>query len=130
MRLEINRVGHAYEALEVLDDISLTIDSEIQTISAEMLKGHKGSVIVMDMESGEILSMVSSPSFNPNMFSDSNYSKRLAGLSKAGGSPFLNRSISGVYPPGSVFKVITAIGALDSKKTTQYTPFHCIGNSA
>ena len=105
----------------------MTIDNDLQLLSAQLLEGKKGVIIVMDNENGEMLSMVSSPSYDPNIFSDSKKRRRMSRLFSDVNSPLLNRSISGAFPPGSVFKIVVATSGLVNKKITMHTTFDCKG---
>ncbi|VAX37725.1 Peptidoglycan D,D-transpeptidase MrdA [hydrothermal vent metagenome] len=132
LQIEVNSRGQQVRLLSLKEptkgeDIQLTIDSRLQKIVQELLEGKLGAVVVMDMENGEILSMVSSPTYDPNVFVDMQKRKSATKLFKQASSPFMNRAIKGQFPPGSVFKVPVAIAALDSKKVTPYTSFICRG---
>ena len=89
---------------------------------------NSGSLIVMDIENGEILCSVSSPGFDPNIFSNELGTKEWEYLKKNPRSPFLNRSISGVYPPGSTIKMAVALAALESGLIDYKTKFFCSGS--
>lgn len=107
-------------------DIQLSLDLRIQKIVEEKLEGRKGSVVVLDPFSAEVLAMASYPNFKPGVFvSKSNTT--IAGLFNNPDSPMLNRAISAVYPPASVFKVVVASAALDTKKISLSTSFSCPG---
>ncbi|MDP2940186.1 MAG: penicillin-binding protein 2 [Candidatus Omnitrophota bacterium] len=108
-------------------DIRLTIDLRIQKIASELLEGRRGSIIVMDAFNGEILAMVSSPTFNLDVFINQAERGQINKLSKDPNAPFLNRAISGLYSLGSVFKTVVAIAALDSAKITEQSHFFCDG---
>ena len=87
-----------------------------------------GSVIVMDVQNGEILCCVSSPGYDPNIFSDgleTNVWNRMKNNSRA---PLLNRSMSGVYPPGSTIKMAVALAALENGTVDYNTKFYCNGS--
>ena len=127
---DINSDSYAPDEIAAIpgNDAILTIDYELQKVTEDVLKdtienikakGAKsddkagadaggGAVVVVDVQSGEILAMASYPDFNPDRF-DEDYDK----LIEDSGKPMFNRAISGTYPPGSVFKVITAIAALE-----------------
>lgn len=122
-------------------DITLTLDSVLQKKAYEAIKKtEKGAVIVSTPE-GEILALVSVPSFDPNLFtlggdyrtsSDSAYLTVERILTDTDKQPFLNRAISGVYPPGSTFKIITAAtglenGIIDTKYSVEDTGIIRIG---
>ena len=87
-----------------------------------------GSIIVMDIHNGEILCSVSSPGFNPNIFSNDLDSKDWNILKNNTKAPFLNRSMSGVYPPGSTIKMAVALAGLESGIIDYKTSFFCKGN--
>jgi len=132
IQIEVNSRGQQVRLLSLKEptkgqDITLAIDSNIQRIAMESLKGATGVIIVMDMDNGEILGMTSSPAYDPNIFVDIKKQKQLAGLFANVQAPFLNRAIKGLFPPGSVFKVPVAIGALDSQKITKHTSYDCKG---
>ncbi|MCF6159471.1 MAG: penicillin-binding protein 2 [wastewater metagenome] len=105
------------------NDIYLTIDSQIQAHAESLLGTYSGSIIVIDPWTGEILAMANNPRFNLNMF-NKNFSELISHPSK----PFLNRAIQGTLPPGSVFKIITAIAALDTDQIDTQTAFKCQGS--
>ncbi len=90
------------------NDLYLTIDSKIQKTAYLALGNFKGSVIVSKPATGEILAMVSSPSYDPNTYYE-NYKE----LYNDEDSPLLNRAISGIYPVGSIFKIVVASAALE-----------------
>lgn len=132
IQIEVNSRGQQVRLLSLKEptkgqDITLSIDSDIQRIAMDSLDGATGAVIVMDMDNGEILGMTSSPAYDPNIFVDVKKQKRLSGLFASTRAPFLNRAIKGLFPPGSVFKVPVAVGALDSKKITKHTSYDCKG---
>ncbi|MDD4981044.1 MAG: penicillin-binding protein 2 [Candidatus Omnitrophica bacterium] len=109
-------------------DIQLTIDLKIQKITEEALRGRNGSVILMDPDSGEILAMASNPNFSPAAFinkTDASFRNFLNNPD----APLINRAISGVYPAGSVFKVVVAASALEAGKVNSATSFYCPGST-
>lgn len=104
------------------NNLYLTIDSQIQAHAEKSLGTNMGVIIVMDPWTGEILAMANNPRFNPNTL-NKNFSKLIKHPSK----PFLNRAIQGTLPPGSIFKVITAIAALRADHTNDDNVFECHG---
>ncbi|MBL8014354.1 MAG: hypothetical protein JNN05_10955, partial [Candidatus Omnitrophica bacterium] len=131
-QIEINNRGQEVRLLglrnpSVGKDIVLTIDQRIQEVAEEILLGKNGAVIVMDSDNGEILGLVSSPSFDPNDFVDAKLRSRLSSYFQDASSPLLNRATSGQYPPGSVFKIPVAIAALETKHINRNTTFICPG---
>ena len=131
-QIEINNRGQEVRLLGLRNptvgkDISLTLDERVQDIADELLLGRRGTVIVMDTDNGEILGMISSPSFDPNHFVDANQRSNLDVYFHDAASPLLNRATSGQYPPGSVFKVPVAVAALEGKEIHRNTTFICPG---
>jgi len=100
------------------NDILLTIDQTIQEIVDEELGKRRGSIVVLDPRNGQVLAMVSKPGFDPD---------DIEPYFSAGGHPFLNRAIKGQYSPGSVFKIITAIAALETGNIAEYDRVECTG---
>ena len=92
-------------------DLKTTIDYGLQKEVASVMDGKLGSAIVTDT-TGQILAFYSYPTFDPNLFIDKSNNQELAGLFKNPGLPFFDRVISGTYNPGSVFKPIVALSAL------------------
>jgi penicillin-binding protein 2 len=109
-------------------DLYLTIDIKLQEACDALLEGRSGAVVVMNPHTGEILALSSSPSFDPNIFIKSGMApRRLKLLMDEKRRPLLNRAVSGLYQPGSVFKVVTASGALESGRIKRGTAFNCGG---
>lgn len=109
-------------------DLSLTLDMRLQLTADSLLGGRHGAVIVMDPRDGEILAMASHPAFDPNTFvRPMGHGSRLALLHDRS-KPLLNRAISGLYAPGSIFKIVVASAALEMKRITRSTSFHCPGS--
>lgn len=94
----------------------LNVDLALQTKAAELLKGKIGAVAASNPNNGEILALYSSPSFDPNKILKA---EDLESVFDNPDKPLFNRSISGVYPPGSTFKLITAIAGLESHAITK-----------
>jgi penicillin-binding protein 2 len=95
-------------------DIRLTLDLELQKLVEKKIKDNSGSVILMDVKSGEILSMYSSPSFDTNKLNNVIDADYWNSLTNNRFKPLINKAISSTYPPGSTFKLITAIAALEN----------------
>lgn len=107
-----NKVGHG---------LKVTVDYDIQKAAYDALGNYKGAVVVLNPKTGEILAMVSKPSFDPNnleniwkSINDKNNKDR----------PLLNRAVSGLYPPGSSFKMITCISSLENIQGVTNTTFN------
>ena len=108
-------------------DIQVTIDIRIQKIVDKFMKGNKGAVVIMDAYSGEIISLSSYPNYDPNDFIKRK-DDSIRNLLKDKGSPLFNRAISGQFPPGSVFKLVTAIAALEKRPSLKNKEFVCEGS--
>ena len=109
-------------------NLVLTIDSELQKFSRNLLEGKKGSIIVSKVNSGEILSIVSSPSYDLSIFRGETSSKEWEELIESEDKPILNRNISGLYPPGSSFKIVTAINLIEKGLLDPEDNLMCAGS--
>lgn len=105
--------------------LELTIDPAAQKAADDALGAHRGAVVAVDPRTGAILAMVSHPDYDPNVLASHNTTsvqKAWKSLTGDASNPVVNRSISGnLYPPGSVFKIVTAAAALSSGKYTTET---------
>lgn len=103
--------------------VELTIDPQLQQLAYNLLAGRKGSIVAMDPKTGEILAMVSSPSYDPNALSahdNASVLQKYEELNADPDHPLYNRAIAGnTYSPGSTFKIIDAVAALESGKYTK-----------
>ena len=102
--------------------LKLTIDHHLQEYTRNQLKGRKGSIVTMNPKTGEIYSMVSLPDFNPSTLRE-NWRDIVEDVD----SPFLNRATSGLYVPGSVFKVLTTVAAIET--TDLDRNYECTGST-
>lgn len=131
-RYEVNAYGKRISQLDHTDGlngktIKLTVDTEIQKFCNELLKGVAGSISVMDIYTGEIVAMQSSPSFDPNLF--------LFGINQDDWQlirnnplkPLVNKTLSGLYSPGSTFKPMVALSALENKIIDENFKVNCTG---
>lgn len=124
--VETNAHGKVLRVLQQFDpqpgrDITLSVDARLQSAIYSMLDGRRGSVVVLDVATGEVLAMVSTPSYNPNLFvtgiSEDDYSK----LRDSIDLPLFNRSLQGQYPPGSTTKPIIGLAGLHYDVVTPQT---------
>lgn len=109
------------------EDIYLTIDAILQESAYKSFEGYSGAFVAIKPDTGEVLALLSSPSFDPNMFVEGvseSYWKELTGNAQ---NPLLNRATQGLYAPGSTFKIITALAGLEEKVVT---PEKIIANCA
>lgn len=107
--------------------ITLTLDENLQVQAQKAITGFRGSIVVLERNTGRILAMVSSPKYDPNLFEPNNTNSgyALGGLLGDTDTPLLDRSVQGQYPLGSVFKVITFSAALESGTYTPQSPYTC-----
>lgn len=105
----------------------LTIDNDIQKAAEEALGIRHGAIVVMNPQNGEVLALVSSPRFDPNILSGKIPRDYWKSIQNNITYPLENRTIKGLYEPGSVFKIITAIAALQKNKVSEYSHFYCSG---
>ncbi|MFC1675399.1 penicillin-binding transpeptidase domain-containing protein, partial [Candidatus Omnitrophota bacterium] len=108
-------------------NIQLTLDLKIQKIVEDEMGERKGAVIIIDPSNGEILAMASRPGFNPEAFIKKKASY-VHGLFNDSQAPLINRAITGLYPAGSVFKLVVATAALEKKKISSGTSYECTGS--
>ncbi|MDI6865701.1 penicillin-binding protein 2 [Thermodesulfovibrio yellowstonii] len=100
------------------EDIYLTIDALLQEAAYKAFEGHAGAFVALKPDTGEILSLLSSPSFDPNIFVEGVSGTYWNELINNSQNPLLNRAIQGLYAPGSTFKIITAIAGLEEGVVT------------
>ncbi len=141
-RVEVNARGRILRDLETDNDkpgrtVKLTIDRDLQAYAARRVGDLSASVVVMDTITGDLLCLLSSPAYDPNVFSRGIPTSLWNELNRSEAHPLINKSIQGLYPPGSTFKMTTAMAALEagiSPDQTVYCPgsymlgrhrFHC-----
>ena len=131
-RYEVNAHGKRVKEVKftqgtVGESFTTTLDIEVQKFTNEIIKDKSGSVCVMDIYTGDILAMVSSPTFDSNKFVHGiNYSDWQT-LIKDKKKPLLNKSTAGTYPPGSTIKPIVALSALENDVVSPNTTVECRG---
>jgi penicillin-binding protein 2 len=131
-QIEVDALGREVKPLQSVEpfpgnNVILTIDLDIQRIAEEAFQDKKGSLIAMDPKNGKILAMVSNPSFNPDLFARNLSPEEWKSILENPFHPLQNKGIQGQYPPGSIFKIITAIAGLESGIITPDTQFTCTG---
>ena len=105
--------------------LTLSLDLELQALGERLMEGKIGSIVAIEPKTGEVLCMVSSPSYDPRLMTGRQRSKSHRELSRDTWKPLLNRSIMGQYPPGSTFKTTQALTFLSEGIITPATPFPC-----
>ncbi|NVO31911.1 penicillin-binding protein 2 [Hymenobacter lapidiphilus] len=115
-----------YDTLSVAgQDLHLSLDSELQAYAEKLMAGKRGSVVALDPKTGEILAFVSAPMFDPEMLSGKGMGNRYMELLNNPEQPLFNRPLMATYPPGSTFKLINELVALQAGVVTPNTPFAC-----
>ena len=108
-------------------NVYLSLDLDLQRVATEAFEGHRGAAVAIDPWTGEILALVSAPTFDPNLFAVGMSSKQFAALQNNVDRPLFNRAIRGTYPPGSTVKPLLALAALESGATTPTRKVFCRG---
>ena len=109
-------------------DLFLGIDKKMQELAEQLMEGRRGAVIAMDPNNGEILAFVSKPDYDPRKFAGKTSSNYYASLLKDEEKPLFNRALQSNYPPGSTWKMLMAIAALNEGIITENTVINCPGS--
>ena len=133
-RYEVNAFGKRINQLDHIDgvkgkNITLTIDTEIQKLANNLLRDKSGSINVMDIYTGELLAMHSSPSFDPNLFFHGISNKAWNQIRENPLKPLVNKSITGLYSPGSTIKPLVALSALENDVISPNLIIECTGKT-
>ncbi|MDG6094323.1 penicillin-binding protein 2 [Acetobacter sp. AN02] len=132
VEMEVNSVGRVLAELDRVDgtpgrEITLSLDAGLQQAVQNRIGDTAASAVVMDCRNGEVLAMVSTPSFDPSLF-DSGVSKaQWIAWTNDERTPLINKAVAGVYPPGSTFKPAVAMAALQNKMISPADCFVCRG---
>lgn len=131
-RIEVNAVGRVMRELDRQEgqpgaDIRLTLDADIQNFLQVRMGEESAACVLMDVQNGDILAIVSSPSFNPNLFVRGISQKDYSGLMEHDHRPLADKTVQGAYPPGSTFKMVTALAALEAGVITPESTVSCPG---
>ncbi|MDD4087434.1 MAG: penicillin-binding transpeptidase domain-containing protein, partial [Bacteroidales bacterium] len=117
-----------YDTLPIAGkDLVLGLDADLQAYGEALMNGKTGSIVAIEPSSGEILSLITSPSFDPNLLVGRVRGQNYKALQQDSLKPLINRAISGSYPPGSTFKMINALAALNIGAINEHTEFTCQG---
>ena len=133
-RYEVNAYGKRINQLEHQrgqhgSKIRLTVDTEIQKLSAKLLANKAGSISVMDIYTGDVLAMYSSPSYDPNLFLFGIGNDDWQLIRNNSLKPLINKTLSGLYSPGSTIKPIVALSALENKTVNESFKVRCTGKT-
>ena len=131
-RYEVNAYGKRINQLDFIEgikgnNIKLTIDTEIQKLCNELMIGKSGSISVIDIFNGEMIAMHSSPSFDPNLFLHGISHENWNSIRNNPLKPLMNKTISGLYSPGSTIKPIVALSALENDIINTDFKVRCTG---
>ncbi len=130
--MEVDAVGRRLRVLNETPEkpgasVILTIDADLQATAEQALGNQAGAVVAIDPRTGEILAMASHPTFDPNQFATGLTGPQWRQLINDSTHPLEDRTIQGVYPPGSTFKIVDSIAGLAEHTLTKQTSFHCAG---
>ena len=131
-KIEVNHVGRVMRELERMEgnpgqDIRLTIDANVQNFAQARLGDESAAAVVMDVTNGDIICIASSPSFDPNLFVRGISHTDYNALTENDHRPLANKAVSGAYPPGSTFKMVTALAALEAGVINEGYKVSCPG---
>lgn len=131
-QVRINASGHELGVLSQTlprpgDNLVLSIDEGLQKVAEQALGEEAGAVVALDPRNGEVLALVSKPDYDPSMFAGRVDPKAWRDLITDERHPMNDRAVQGLYPPGSVFKIITAIAALEEKVIRPDETLNCYG---
>jgi len=131
-RVEVDATGREVRVLDTRDPIAgnslhINIDMDLQVAVEKAFEGKKGGCVVSDPKTGGVLALVSRPAFDPNKLSSGVTKDYWAQISNDKTHPLQNRSTQGRFPPGSTFKMVPALAALDKGIINEHTFFSCSG---
>ena len=137
-QVEVDALGRRVRVLHEVTDVPgytvhLTLDRQLQETAYEALKGKEGTIVALDVNSGAVLALASTPAFDPNTFARGIKSDEWTGLVKDQLRPLSNRATQGQYPPGSTFKIVMSIagleeGVIQPESFIQDPGFYSFGN--
>ena len=131
-QVEVNAKGQVVRVLQTVDakpgmNLFLTIDRRLQQKAEALLSGSAGAAVAVDPNTGEILAMASSPSFDQNDFVSGMTYDQWEALISNPDHPMENKAVQGEYPPASTYKIVTAIAGLEEGVIDENTTFYCPG---
>jgi len=132
-RVEVNALGREMRELDRQEgapgqNVQLTLDRFLQAFSLARLDGQSAAAVVMDVQNGDVLAAASAPSFDPNLFVRGISVADFNGLRENPYRPMSNKTVQGAYPPGSTFKMVTALAAFDAGLATADERVTCTGH--
>lgn len=132
IKLEVNAYGRVMKEIErdagqEGESITISVDTRLQKEAYEAFGNQSGAAVVLNVNTGEILALVSTPSFDPNLFTNGIAYKHWNELLNNERTPLINKAVSGQYSPGSTFKIVVALAALEAGVINADTRFNCTG---
>ncbi len=132
-RVEVNAIGRVMRELDRVEgvpgtNVQLTLDAKLQNYAIERLHGQSAAAVVLDVANGDILALASGPSFDPNLFVRGISTTDFNALLNDDHRPLVNKTVQGMYPPGSTFKMVTALAALEAGVTDGRETVFCPGH--
>ena len=132
LRYEVNAYGKKIQQVSIDEGLKgktyrTTLDNDVQIFAAKLLENVSGAACVMDIYNGDIISMVSAPTFDPNSFVHGINKNEWNSLLNNRDKPMINKAISGLYPPGSTIKTLTALSALENDVVNSKLVVKCNG---
>ena len=135
LKIEVNAFGRVIRELpeqsvapQQGQDVVMTLDADIQQYAYERLGQESAAAVVIDVNSGELIALVSAPSFDPNLFVGGISGRDFASLRENDHRPLFQKSIQGTYPPGSTFKAVSAAAAVEHNVFRPNETVHCTGS--
>ena len=130
--MEVDARGAERKTLAVVeqtagDDLYLSLDFKLQRLAESLLSEESGAVVALDPSNGDVLVLASRPAVDPNTLSHGLTATVWEQIANDSRHPLTNRAIQGIYPPGSIFKIMVASAALESSKWSPSTKIHCSG---
>jgi len=132
-QVEVDALGRRVRVLHEVEDVPgnnviLTLDKDVQQTAFEALQGKEGAIVALDVSNGAVLAMASTPAFDPNVFARGVTAEEWRTLMTDRLHPLNNRAIHGQYPPGSTFKIVLSIAALEEGAVQPDTRLFCAGS--
>jgi penicillin-binding protein 2 len=131
-RVEVNALGRMIKEIERQEgqpgaEVMLTIDLELQRLVSERLSGQSAAAVLIDVHTGDVLAMASTPGFDPNAFNTGLSAEQWKALVSNPRAPLINKAVGGQYSPGSTFKMVVALAALERGVVSGGTKIFCKG---
>ena len=132
VQLEVNARGRVIRELDRHEgiqgqDVTLTIDAELQRTVLSKLGEESASAVVLDISNGDVLAMASNPSFDPSVFNSGVSQAQWVEWTSNRRAPLINKAVAGIYSPGSTYKCVVALAALDAKVMSPGETINCPG---